>query len=171
MSGEDKHVTNEARRNELRIRESHLGGARTAGLTRLHICIAQGSAVGHLPTHRWHPASWVKQAGKEQQAHLLGYGTSEILQYVQHLEDVKGMHHLDPLESSCLKGWEREGGVFNRGSRGSSKTKRDLAGRGNLDTRTQVQDGKWVLSNETLLTVVAAQVLSCKATSELTGKE
>lgn len=97
--------------------------------------------------------------------------SSEILQYIQHLEDVKGMYHLDPLESSCLKGWERGEGVFHRRSRGSSKMKRDLAGRGNLDTRTQVRDGKWVLSNETLLTVVAAQVLSCKATSELMGKE
>lgn len=43
------------------------------------------------------------QGGAEQQTHLLGHGTSEVLQHVQHLEDVKGTHHLDSLESSCLR--------------------------------------------------------------------
>lgn len=83
----------------------------------MHICISRESVGGHLPTYRQHPASWVKLGGAEQQTHLLGHSTSEALQHIQHLEDVKGTHHLDPLEGSCLKGWERGGGLWIRGSR------------------------------------------------------
>lgn len=48
-------------------------------------------------------ASWGEQGGAEEQAHLLGHSASQVLQHIQHLEDVKRTHHLDPLESSRLK--------------------------------------------------------------------
>lgn len=44
----------------------------------------------------------------------MGHSASEVLQHIQHLEDVKSMHHVDPLESSCLKGWKREGGALDK---------------------------------------------------------
>lgn len=58
--------------------------------------------------------SWINQKGAKQQAHLVGHSASEVLQHIQHLEDVKSMHHVDPLESSCLKGWKREGGALDK---------------------------------------------------------
>lgn len=81
------------------------------------------------------------------------------------------MHHLDPLEGSCLKGWEGEGGLWIRGSRVQQDEGgfERLSRKRHLDPRTQVQDGKYALSNGPVLT--AAWVLSCKAKSEHSGKE
>ena len=58
-----------------------------------------------------------KRGGAEQQAHLLGYSTSEVLQHIQHLEDVKGTRHLDSLESSCL----REEGALDKREQGGAR--------------------------------------------------
>ena len=89
--------------------------AGTARVTRLHTC-PHADSTGEL-----------QGAGKaEDQAHLLGHSASQVLQHVQHLEDVKRTHHLDPLESSCLKGQEKEGRALEKRSRGSRKMKRDF---------------------------------------------
>lgn len=67
--------------------------------------------VGHLPQYRQHLASWGRQKQVDQQAHLLGHGAPKVLQHIQHLEDVKCMHHLYPLESTCLRGGKEKQGL------------------------------------------------------------
>ena len=67
--------------------------AGTARVIRLHTC-PHADSTGELRGAR----------KAEGQAHLLGHSASQVLQHVQHLEDVKRTYHLDPLESSCLKG-------------------------------------------------------------------
>ena len=89
--------------------------AGTARVIRLHTC-PHADSTGEL--------RGVRKA--EGQAHLLGHSASQVLQHVQHLEDVKRTYHLDPLESSCLKGQEREGRALEKRSRGSRKMKRDF---------------------------------------------
>ena len=87
--------------------------AGTARVIRLHTC-PHADSTGELRGAR----------KAEGQAHLLGHSASQVLQHVQHLEDVKRTYHLDPLESSCLKGQEREGRALEKR---------------HLNTRTQVQ--------------------------------
>lgn len=89
--------------------------AGTARVTGLHTC-PHADSIGGL-----------RGAGKaEGQAHLLGHSASQVLQRAQHLEDVKCTYHLDPLESSCLRGQEREGRALEKKSRGSRTMKRDF---------------------------------------------
>lgn len=118
FSGKDGHVNNEVLRNGFSTQESHPGSGMHSWshqIAHLHFQTVCRRAPAHIQIA---PASWVKQEGTEQQAHLLGHSASEVLQYVQHLEDVKCTNHLDPLESSCLKRWEREGGAFNKREQG-----------------------------------------------------
>lgn len=116
----------------------------------------------------------LRGAGRaEDQAHLLRHSASQVLQHVQHLEDVKRTHHLDPLESSCLKGQEREGRALEKRSRGSHERKRDSVVEREEALKTQGlrQGWRWALSDGPVLSMLAAWVLSCKAKSELRGKE
>lgn len=66
FSGEDGHVNNEAlRRNELSIQESHPGsGKQSWSHQTAHLHFQTEYVVGHLPTYRQQPASWVKQEGQ-----------------------------------------------------------------------------------------------------------
>lgn len=105
---------------ELSTKEFHLGhgpvGEREGWQTQLemlHWTHAFQIVCGRTPAAIQHLASWGRQKQVHQQAHLLGHGAPKVLQHIQHLEDVKCMHHLYPLESTCLReGWEREAGTW-----------------------------------------------------------
>lgn len=170
-SGEDEHVNSKALGNELSTQESHPGSGRHSGscqIAHLHfqtVCNRTPAYIQTAPgklgeTGRGRTAG--SPVGSQHLGSPAARATSERCQ-----------RRAPPGSSAELlpEGGEREGGALNRGSRGSSIWEiLRLSRRRHLDTKTRVQDGTWVLSNGTVLTVLAAWVLVCKAKLELREK-